>query len=100
MRDHSNSASGRAAGAGGREKGGGAWKGGAAGSTRNKKTSHCAPSVTSVVFIDEFVLASAGANDGAVKLWDLRKSWNSQVLLCCGAVMLCGVVWRSVVLLV
>ena len=37
------------------------------------------PSVTSVVFIDEYVLASAGANDGAVKLWDLRKSWNHEV---------------------
>jgi WD40 repeat protein len=49
---------------------------GASGRRRNPQGS---PSVTSVVFIDEYVLASAGANDGAVKLWDLRKSWNHDV---------------------
>jgi WD40 repeat protein len=49
------------------------------GSSRSKKSSQAPPSVTSVVFIDEYVLASAGANDGAVKLWDLRKSWNHEV---------------------
>lgn len=49
------------------------------GSSRGKKASQGPPSVTSVVFIDEYVLASAGANDGAVKLWDLRKAWNHQV---------------------
>ena len=43
------------------------------------KASAGSPSVTSVVFLDEYVLASAGATDGAVKLWDLRKSWNNEV---------------------
>ena len=32
-------------------------------------------SVTSVAFLDDTVLASAGANDGTVKLWDLRKTF-------------------------
>ena len=32
-------------------------------------------SVTSVVFLDDTVLASSGANDGTVKLWDLRKTF-------------------------
>ena len=49
------------------------------GASRGKKSTQGPPSVTSVVFIDEYVLASAGANDGAVKLWDLRKAWNSEV---------------------
>jgi WD40 repeat protein len=31
--------------------------------------------VTSVAFLDDTVLASAGANDGTVKLWDLRKTF-------------------------
>ena len=43
------------------------------------KASAGSPSVTSVVFLDEYVLASAGATDGAVKLWDLRKAWNNEV---------------------
>ena len=43
------------------------------------KASAGSPSVTSVVFLDEYLLASAGATDGAVKLWDLRKAWNNQV---------------------
>ncbi len=55
------------------------------GAARGKKASAAnkasagSPSVTSVVFLDEYVLASAGATDGAVKLWDLRKAWNNQV---------------------
>jgi len=53
--------------------------GSSVGSSRGKKASQGPPSVTSVVFIDEYVLASAGASDGAVKLWDLRKAWNHQV---------------------
>jgi WD40 repeat protein len=81
MRDCSNSASSRTlgAGAGIRNVGGGGGGRGGTGSSRSKKSSQAPPSVTSVVFIDEYVLASAGANDGAVKLWDLRKSWNHEV---------------------
>ena len=63
--------------AGGR--GSSASKGAMGGASRGKKSTQGPPSVTSVVFIDEYVLASAGANDGAVKLWDLRKAWNSEV---------------------
>jgi WD40 repeat protein len=30
-------------------------------------------SVTSVAFLNDMVFASAGASDGTIKLWDLRK---------------------------
>ncbi|XP_078001283.1 denticleless protein homolog [Glandiceps talaboti] len=33
-------------------------------------------SVTAVVFQDEYTLISAGAMDGAIKMWDLRKNYN------------------------
>jgi WD40 repeat protein len=39
-----------------------------------RKTEQNHHSVTSVVFLDDTVLASAGANDGTIKLWDLRKT--------------------------
>jgi len=78
VRDCSNTSSSRTLGAGTGTRGVGAGRGGT-GTTRSKKSPQAPPSVTSVVFIDEYVLASAGANDGAVKLWDLRKSWNHEV---------------------
>lgn len=80
MRDCSNTNSSRAGGTGQGARAAGAGRGGT-GSSRGKKAQQGPPSVTSVVFIDEYVLASAGANDGAVKLWDLRKSWNSEVIV-------------------
>ncbi len=56
----------RTTGAGGRAAGQG---------RRGQDSQH---SVTSVLFVDGHVLASAGANDGTVKLWDLRKAWGPQ----------------------
>lgn len=47
--------------------------GGGSGS-KARKSAGTQHSVTSVVFIDDTVVATAGANDGVVKLWDLRKS--------------------------
>jgi WD40 repeat protein len=46
-----------------------------AGSSRQRKVEPNHHSVTSVAFLDDTVLASAGANDGTVKLWDLRKTF-------------------------
>ena len=42
-----------------------------------KNSTSC--SVTSVVFINDYILASAGDNDGSVKFWDLRRGWTSRV---------------------
>jgi hypothetical protein len=45
-----------------------------AGMAARRQTSQ--QSVTAVAFVDEYVLATSGANDGIVKLWDLRKSFS------------------------
>ena len=44
--------------------------------SKAKRSTGTQHSVTSVVFIDDTVVATAGANDGVVKLWDLRKSFS------------------------
>ena len=50
--------------------------GGGATKRRRDTESLSAGVVTSLVWVDENILASAGDKDGAVKLWDLRKNYS------------------------